>query len=167
MQEESLDDLPLFINNSEPIGVYVVANKLLSFEEIPLIGNSNWLAYHYIGKLVKNSLTKGAIPKRIIQFHQENFEKVFVPWPCLTGIIDEFGYNRCLAAKMTLKKGIDDKVVHLHDFALLHLYGMDIYVNELKLDVYLTPIEAFLLFANINLSTHTHGGVFTRKLETI
>jgi len=157
MKEDFLDDLPLFINNSEPIGVYVVANKLLSFEETPLINNSNWLAYHFLGRLVKNQLTKGAIPKQIIQFHQENFEKIHVPWPCLTGIVTEFGSNRCLAAKMTLKKGIDDKVVHLHDFALLRLHGMDISVNDLQLDVYLTAEEAFLLFANINLSTHGHG----------
>ena len=72
MQEEPFDDLPLFINNSEPLGVYVVANKLLSFEETPLTNNSNWLAYHFLGRLVKNQLTKGAIPKEIIQFHQEN-----------------------------------------------------------------------------------------------
>ena len=157
MKDDFLNDLPLFINNSEPIGVYVIDNKLISFEEICWINNSCWLAYNFLGKLVKNQLTKGAIPERIIQQHEENFDKVFVPWPCLTGLIDEMRNNRCLAAKMTIKKGIANKVVHLHDFALLQTFGTNISVNDLQSDVYLTPEEAFILFANICLTVKGHG----------
>ena len=149
MKDDFTDDLPLFIYCDEPIAVIVIDNKLIALEETPLNRNTCWLAYHFLGKLAQNELTKDVIPKQIMNQHETNFGKISPPWPCIAGIIDEMGHNRCLSVKLTINEKSNDKIVHLHDFAFLQLYGMNMYVNNINSNVYLTPKEAFILFANI------------------
>lgn len=149
MKDDFANDLPLFIYCDEPIAVYVIDNKLIALVENFRNKNTCWLAYYFLGKLAQNELTKDVIPKQIMNQHETNFGKISAPWPCITGIIDEMGNNRCLSVKMSFNEKNDEKMIHLHDFAFLQLYGMNMYVKDINSIVHLTPKEAFILFANI------------------
>ncbi|MHA1127176.1 MAG: hypothetical protein ACTSO7_17450, partial [Candidatus Heimdallarchaeota archaeon] len=90
MPDASFADLPLFITKSEPLSVWVVNNKLIYLDETATDSNCCWLAYHFLGKLAENELTRKTIPAEILTNHADNFGKVpIIPWPCFSGQIDE------------------------------------------------------------------------------
>ncbi len=149
------DNLPLFINGDKP-AVYVVDNKLIGLSLEKEISSSYIFTYNLIGKISSNFLTKTFLPEDFpFLKHKENFLNTKVFSPCIWGgIYVEDYHNKCLTSKMRVVKRNGEIVVSLFDLVLLdskQIRGM--YVTNLQNSIYLSVKDAFILFANLCLTS--------------
>ena len=142
--------LPLFVYGSGPFTAYVVADELIALEESGQIKTNFWLAYYFLDILSKNDLTSSAFPPEILLYFKGELALSYPIQPCISGFLDQEAYlNWCLTCAMKIQ-AIKGKEVNLKNFALLESnQTIDLYVNELNLETFLSAQEAFLLFSNI------------------
>jgi len=152
MEEEN--DLPLFLNCSDAIGVYVIANKILGMSFIGYRPIINSFSFDLICKLANSTLTNTAIPTMILKKYRDFFAIYKTSFPCfIGGIVIEDYFCDCLVFKMRTLDNFTTKNVVLYNVALLDSRASNkMYINRLEDEIFLTAAEAFHLFANICLT---------------
>jgi len=153
---EKEDYLPLFFYVNDPIGVFIVDNELVHLESIKILRNTGQYAFYLLEKLSKNELIGKKLPKKFVEKQSEYFVPHKVPWPCLTGILFERNYCKCLSAKVTVKKVKSQPFVYFNEFALMNGHAVNFKVNNIPGEVFFEPIEAFILLANQVATSHSH-----------
>ena len=147
------DSLPFFINLSEPIAVYVIADEVIGLRDHWAYAFHPGRAFEILVQLFDHHLTKGVFPEILGDHFQEIPVNVIkaVPYVSIAGEEDEGRCQLCLF----LNVSIDEKSslpVLLRDFTMIHrfhplekLYDF----TPLNLKVNLSSEDAFSVFANI------------------
>ncbi|NHK32581.1 MAG: hypothetical protein FK730_14605 [Asgard group archaeon] len=147
---EKEDYLPLFITSNEPILIYIVDNKLIDFDIGPANHGSIYLPFYFLGKIASNDISNYVFPKELLKKHADNFQRIKIPWPCLSGYLYE-GDSRCLAAKLVINEDFsENKIIQIKNFAYIDSGDRpDCSVSYYDLSVELTAEEAFHILSNI------------------
>lgn len=152
---EKEDKIPLFFYANQPIGVFIIDNELIYFELIGELRNTGQYAFYLLSKLSENELIAEKLPEKLIREKSDYFANIRVPWPCLTGILFETNHCKCLSAKVMVKKTDKKPLVHFSDFALMNGHAAKLMVDEIPGEVFLKPLDAYILLANQVATSHS------------
>lgn len=147
------DSLPFFINLSEPIAVYIIANEVIGLTDHWAYAFHPGRAFEILVQLFDHHLTKAVFPEKLVEHFQEIPENVIkaVPHLSIAGEEDEFGCQLCLFLNVSINEK-SPLPVSLHDFTIIHWFypGEKLYdFTPLNLKVNLSAEEVFSIFANI------------------
>ncbi|MGC9778144.1 MAG: hypothetical protein HZR80_02765 [Candidatus Heimdallarchaeota archaeon] len=159
---EKDDSLQLYIHEREPIMVYIVADRVIMFDEGA--GSSGYIdtAFYFLQEILDNKHTRHVFPKQLHKQFKELRRKglKFTKSLCFCGYgpkVDAL-YLNCLAMKMTIDLKNTPKIVKLSNFArieesrkfVVNSKSNEALVAAIPGKVLLTAEDAFLLLSNIN-----------------
>ncbi len=147
------ESIPFFINLSEPIAVYIIANEVIGLTDHWAYSFHPGRAFEILNKLYNYPKTKAVFPEKLVEHFQEIPENVLkaVPHGSIAGEEDQGGCHLCLFLNVSIDEKASSPVL-LHDFTIIHWFHPreKLYLfTPLNLKVTLSSEEAFTIFANI------------------
>jgi len=157
-------DLPLFVNLSEPLAVYIIDNQIIGFDEYYTDHQHPGKAFNILHKLNIQEVTRKIIPAHLQQILERSVGKRRIPHYSLAGELDG-GVEYCLFLTMRIDQE-QEKPVHIDNFAIVHEYAPleHLDVNPLGIAITLTNEEAFILFSNLCVTSLMF--YFSRQIPT-
>jgi len=156
--------LPLFVNLSEPLAVYIIDNQIIGFDEYYTDHQHPGKAFNILHKLNAQEVTRKIIPTHLQQILEKSVGKRRIPHYSLAGELDG-GVEYCLFLTMRIDQE-QEKPVHIDNFAIVHEYAPleHLDVNHLRIAITLTSEEAFILFSNLCVTSLMF--YFSRQIPT-
>jgi len=156
--------IPLLVNLSEPLAVYIIDNQIIGFDEYYTDHQHPGKAFNILHKLNTHEITKKIIPTHLQQILESSVGKRRIPHYSLAGELDG-GVEYCLFLTMRIDQE-QEKPVHIDNFAIVHEYAPleHLDVNPLGIAITLTSEEAFILFSNLCVTSLMY--YFSRQIPT-
>ncbi len=147
------DTLPFFINLTESIAIYVIADEVIGLVDFWGLAFHPGKDFKILTQLFKHSITKEAFPEKLANHSRKIPEKVLrtVPISSIAGEEDQGICQLCLFLNVC-EKDKPPLPVFLHNFTIIqafHPFEKLFDFTQLNLKVSLSAEEVYTIFANI------------------
>ncbi|MBK5113408.1 MAG: hypothetical protein KGD59_05655 [Candidatus Heimdallarchaeota archaeon] len=137
--------IPLILEHNETIITYIIDNQVLGTKSYVGVSTYPYRAYHLLLELAANEHVRKALPKELLSSLDLRTEvPAFFSKDYLIGEMSNNYGSRCLTLDITIDESVSQSI-QLTNIQYLHGTSKMILPAEPRL----TPIYAFLLFANI------------------
>ncbi len=156
---KNIESVPLFLHFSIPIVTYIIDNKVFACEDdMQTTEMYPKRAFELLHQIYSLKIGKEIIPKEFyIHFKNNTPPKPEKPFHCLIGIGQYEGHVGLIGClDLSIRETMDEShPIELYDFVY----------NNRRLDfvVSLTPLETFLIFANLVTNTYCNHSLFLHK----